>query len=343
MVFRSDHTGALIDIGAKAPAFLPLAEACIHRVKSVEDVGLAPGAAEEFVIVRDDDDRGRMILSLKKLQYDLAWERCRQLQADDISVRGKVLSINRGGMLVQCEGLRGFVPMSHVALRTPREELMEREIPLKFLEVDEERTRLVLSNRRAMAENQLQTFNVGDVVVGTVQAVKPYGAFIDIGGINGLLHISQISADRITDVGTVLSEGDQLKVMILSQDRDRGRISLSTKKLEPTPGDMLRNPALVYEKVQYSAMEGLCIDFAFGQDYQCQLLAGTLELRFELRRGSVLSRQWSHGLPLAQADEMARTLKDKLAEIAKAAKSYSPENDLGLEGLDSVDMSSAVE
>mmetsp|Transcript_20764 Transcript_20764/g.65720 ORF Transcript_20764/g.65720 Transcript_20764/m.65720 type:complete len:167 (+) Transcript_20764:788-1288(+) len=130
---------------------------------------------------------------------------------------------------------------------------MGKELALKFLEVDEERTRLVMSNRRAMAERQLQSFNIGDVVVGTVQAVKPYGAFVDIGGVNGLLHISQISHDRITSVENVLTQGDQLKVMILSQDRERGRISLSTKKLEPTPGDMLKDPALVYEKADEMA------------------------------------------------------------------------------------------
>lgn len=89
---------------------------------------------------------------------------------------------------------------------------MDKELPLKFLEVDEERTRLVLSNRKAVAENQ-SVFGIGSVVVGTVQSVKPYGAFIDIGGVSGLLHISQISHDRLTTVETVLTVGDKLKVM----------------------------------------------------------------------------------------------------------------------------------
>ena len=92
------------------------------------------------------------------------------------------------------------------------EELVDKELPLKFLEVDEERTRLVLSNRKAVAENQ-SVFGIGSVVVGTVQSVKPYGAFIDIGGVSGLLHISQISHDRLTTVETVLTVGDKLKVM----------------------------------------------------------------------------------------------------------------------------------
>lgn len=92
-MFKADFNGALIDIGAKAPAYLPLQEACIHKLKSVDEVGLFPGIEEEFVIVRDDDDNGRMILSLKKLQYDLCWERCRQMQTDDVVLRGKVFEI----------------------------------------------------------------------------------------------------------------------------------------------------------------------------------------------------------------------------------------------------------
>jgi len=172
--------------------------------------------------------------------------------ADDVVVRGTVLSANRGGFVVLVEGLRGFVPFSQITARQNPEELVNKEIPLKYLEVDEERTRLVLSNRKAAAENQ-SVFGIGSVVEGTVQSVKPYGAFIDIGGISGLLHISQISHDRLTTVETVLAPGDKLKVMILSQDKERGRISLSTKKLEPTPGDMLRNPQLVYEKADEMA------------------------------------------------------------------------------------------
>jgi small subunit ribosomal protein S1 len=102
-----------------------------------------------------------------------------------------------------------FMPMQRTL--NP-EDLVDKELPLKFLEVDEERTRLVLSNRKAVAENQ-SVFGIGSVVVGTVQSVKPYGAFIDIGGVSGLLHISQISHDRLTTVETVLTVGDKLKVM----------------------------------------------------------------------------------------------------------------------------------
>jgi len=91
------------------------------------------------------------------------------------------------------------------------------------------------------------------VVVGVVQSVRPYGAFVDIGGAIGLLHISQITHERLTTVDQVLAEGDKLKVMILSQDSDRGRVTLSTKKLEPEPGDMLRDPQKVFENADKMA------------------------------------------------------------------------------------------
>ena len=110
----------------------------------------------------------------------------------------------------------------------------------------------MLSNRRAKVEKAI-TFKVGDVVVGTIASVKPYGAFVDIGGVNGLLHISQLSHERIANINSVISVGQQVKVMVLSQDQQRGRVSLSTKKLEPTPGDMVNNPQLVFEKAEMMA------------------------------------------------------------------------------------------
>jgi small subunit ribosomal protein S1 len=251
-VFLTDAHGALVDITAKSSAYLPVQEACIHRIKHVEEAGVFPGLRGEFMIIGENEADDSLILSLRNIQYSLAWERCRQLQAEDAVVKGKVLNGNKGGVVALVEGLRGFVPFSQISTKSTAEELFDKELPLKFVEVDEEQSRLVLSNRKAMADSQAQ-LGIGSVVTGTVQSLKPYGAFIDIGGINGLLHVSQISHDSVSDIATVLQPGDSLKVMILSHDRDRGRVSLSTKKLEPSPGDMIRNPKLVFEKAEEMA------------------------------------------------------------------------------------------
>jgi small subunit ribosomal protein S1 len=155
--------------------------------------------------------------------------------------------------LVRIEGLRGFIPGSHISTRKPKEDLVGEDLPLKFLEVDEERNRLVLSHRRALVESKMNGLEVGEVVIGTVRGIKPYGAFIDIGGVSGLLHISEISHDHIDTPHSVFNVNDQLKVMIIDLDADRGRISLSTKQLEPEPGDMVKNPEVVFEKAEEMA------------------------------------------------------------------------------------------
>ncbi|KAJ9154644.1 hypothetical protein P3X46_027962 [Hevea brasiliensis] len=221
-VFMTDANGALVDITAKSSAYLPIQEACIHKIKHVEEAGIVPGLTEEFVIIGENEADDSLVLSLRAIQYDLAWERCRQLQAEDAIVKGKVVGANKGGVVALVEGLRGFVPFSQISSKSTAEELLDKELPLKFVDVDEEQSRLVLSNRKAMADSQAQ-LGIGSVVTGTVQSLKPYGAFIDIGGINGLLHVSQISHDRVSDIATVLQPGDTLKVMILSHDRERGR------------------------------------------------------------------------------------------------------------------------
>lgn len=282
-VFSVDAYGAFVDITAKSSAFLPLREASIHNVKNVELAGIVPGLREEFVVIGENEADDSLILSLRTIQYDLAWERCRQLQAEDVVIKGKVIGANKGGVVALVEGgLRGFVPFSQISTKSTAEELLEKEIPLKFVEVDEEQSRLVLSNRKAMADSQAQ-LGIGSVVLGTVQSLKPYGAFIDIGGINGLLHVSQISHDRVSDIETVLQPGDTLKVMILSHDRERGRVSLSTKKLEPTPGDMIRNPTLVFEKAEEMAQ-------TFRQRIaQAEAMARADMLRFQPESGLTLN------------------------------------------------------
>ncbi|QCD80108.1 30S ribosomal protein S1, chloroplastic [Vigna unguiculata] len=281
-VFYTDNNGAVVDITAKSSAYLPLQEASIRKVKHVEEAGIVAGLREEFLIIGENQSDDSLILSLRSIQYDLAWERCRQLQAEDAAVKGKIVGVNKGGVVAEVEGLRGFVPLSQLSTNSNIEELLEKELPLKFVEVDEEQSRLVLSNRKAIAGNQAQ-LGIGSVVTGSVQSLKPYGAFIDIGGINGLLHVSQISHDRVTDISTVLQPGDILKVMILSHDRERGRVSLSTKKLEPTPGDMIRNPKVVFEKAEEMAQ-------TFRQRIaQAEAMARADMLRFQPESGLTLS------------------------------------------------------
>ncbi|WIA30498.1 hypothetical protein OEZ86_000582 [Tetradesmus obliquus] len=254
-VYEVDEDGAYVEIGAKSAGFVPLSECSLARLKSPLEV-LRPGMVREFIVAEEEDEYGEIILSLAAIEAETFWHRIKSMQVDDVPVYVTVTAATRGGLLVQYNHLEGFIPASHLG-QTLNSENMEDyvgyELPAKFLEVDEEEERLVFSHRRASSDADMQNFRVGDVVTGVVTSVKVYGAFLDIGGAMGLLHISQITHERLTTVEQVLQVGDKLKVMILSMDLDKGRVTLSTKKLEKEPGDMLRDPQLVFEGAEAMA------------------------------------------------------------------------------------------
>lgn len=199
----------------------------------------------------------------KNFEYMLlAWEKAKQLQQEDVIIHSKVLVTNRTGAYVEIEGLSGFIPRSHIYTEgdrknfhteEARKDLIGKDLPLKFLEVDEEKNRLLLSHRHALVKLKIKGLEIGQVIRGFVKGIKPYGAFIDIGGASGLLHISEISHQNINTPHNILEVNDELKVIIIDLDKERCQISLSTKQLEPEPGDMVKNRDLVFEKAEEMA------------------------------------------------------------------------------------------
>jgi len=260
VVLSVSKRGAQVEIGAKLPGFCPASESCIEPSGNIKSV-LVPGTRREFKVIPKGGHRvspETAVISARRVESELVWARLKQLQQEDVTVEATVEQVTRGGLICSVDGVRGFIPASHLGSFSVEEGTspVGHKLQVKFLEIDYSSERCLFSHRRALSDTQLKTFRVGDVVLGTVISVKAYGAFVDIGGnLNGLLHVSQISHDRLSNVESVLSVGDKLKVMILSHDKDRGRISLSTKKLEPTPGDMIRNPALVFEKAEEMAAQ----------------------------------------------------------------------------------------
>lgn len=245
-VFQIEHNGALVDIGAKASAFLPLQEMAIMKVDRPEDA-VEEGAEYDLQIVSREDANGQLRVSLRRILYARAWDKVLKMQADDVTMEAEIVSVNRGGCLMVVEGLRAFLPGSHMTVRTPRDDMVGVVLSVKFLEVDPDKNRLVVSQRRAIVEQQMQTLVAGAVITGIVRGVKPYGAFIDMNGVSGLLHVSQISHDHVSDIPSLFKDGDTVKAMIINQDKEKGRISLSTKTLEPEPGDMLKDSKMVYD------------------------------------------------------------------------------------------------
>lgn len=253
-IVQYDNGGCIVDIGAKASAFLPTAESALIQEQGDSIEALVDLDSEmDFQIISEEDENGQLLVSVRRIQYRQAWEKVIAQQVEDEVFEATCVAVNRGGAICLVAGLRAFLPGSHLTGQLPTEELIGQTLPLKFLEVNQEDNKLVVSNRRAVVEQQMSDLSRGDIINGVVKALKPYGAFVEVGGMSGLLHISQISYDRIEDLEKVLQPGMQVKCMIIDHDKVNGRIALSTKTLEPEPGDMLRDSDKVFELAEETA------------------------------------------------------------------------------------------
>jgi len=247
---------AMVEVGAKTAAVLPLREATIAPLGGGETIAsfVDVGEQYEFQIVSDSRDDGQVTVSIKKIMYAQAWDKLTKWYAEDPVFEAEIVQVNRGGAIVLVEGLRAFLPGSHImGSGGASEDMIGKNISLKFLEVNQEANKLVVSNRRAVIEHSMGSIKRGDVYDGTVTAVKPYGAFVEIMGMSGLLHISQISYDRVEHLESTLACGMAVKCMVIDHDKAAGRIALSTKTLEPEPGDMLRDPERVFAHAEKTA------------------------------------------------------------------------------------------
>ncbi len=249
-----DNTGVLVSIGTKREGLIPWGDA--RQMGDEYISGLRVGDVIQ-VYVQDPESRdGDLILSLTMVQVARDWEEARRLQHESEIVRCKVIGFNKGGLLVQYNRIRGFVPASQVAQlhgRTAADErqqalqrMVNQEIPLKVIEVDRERNRLVFSERSATQEwrkaqkhRLLTELQAGDVLTGRVSQLTNFGAFIDLGGADGLAHISELSWQRVNHPREALSIGQEVKVVVVEIDRDRERIGLSLRRLQENPWETI--------------------------------------------------------------------------------------------------------
>ncbi|HIK46911.1 MAG TPA: S1 RNA-binding domain-containing protein [Leptolyngbyaceae cyanobacterium M65_K2018_010] len=237
--------GATVDIGGKSAAFLPLREAAVRPITSLDGV-VDPGSEYTFQVIRDQDADGQVLLSIRRLALKQLWEKLAQ-QAEQGAVQEvKVTGFNKGGVTVDVEGLRGFIPRSQLtAAPESLADLVGSRLTAAFLEVNQANNKLVLSQRAATRSQVMGQLELGQLVQGTVASLKPFGAFIDFEGITGLLHIKQISKNYIESLPAVLKVGQPIKAVIVALDPERNRISLSTQVLEKYPGEFLKDPEAV--------------------------------------------------------------------------------------------------
>jgi len=241
-VVHLDREGVLVDVGTKSEGLIPPNELSreSRRAEAIVRVG---DELDVFVLSAGDDESDTIILSKKRADFEKAWDRVIEAQRNGETLNARVTERVKGGLVVDL-GIRGFVPASHVGSGQARnlEKYVELILPLKVIEVDRERRKVVLSHRLATEEERqaqrdetLATLAEGQVRQGVVRRITDYGAFVDIGGVDGLLHISEMSWTRIKHPNEVLKVGDEIQVMVLKTNLEQGRISLGLRQILPDP------------------------------------------------------------------------------------------------------------
>jgi small subunit ribosomal protein S1 len=242
VVVKVDRDEVLLDIGYKTEGVIPSRELTIrHDVNPNEVVNV--GDTVEALVLQKEDKEGRLILSKKRAQYERAWGTIEKIKTEDGMVKGHVIEVVKGGLIVDI-GLRGFLPASLVEMRRVRDlsPYMGQEIEAKIIELDKNRNNVVLSRRAWLEQSQsasrstfLNQLQKGQIRSGQISSIVNFGAFVDLGGVDGLVHVSELSWKHIEHPSEVVEVGMPVTVEVLEVDMERERVSLSLKSTQEDP------------------------------------------------------------------------------------------------------------
>ena len=238
VVIGMESDGVYVDIGGKAPGFMPKSECGLGVITNLKE-RFPKGLPIEVLVTREQNADGMVTISARALALRHSWEKVRQLEKEGKVVQVKVSGFNRGGVTCDLEGLRGFIPRSQLNEGENHEALVGQTLGVAFLEVNAETRKLVLSAKRAATAARFATLEVGQLVEGHVASIKPYGYFVDLGGVSGLLHHSCITGGVLRDLREAFQQGEAIKALITAIDPARGRIALNTALLEGPAGELL--------------------------------------------------------------------------------------------------------
>lgn len=250
VVVRSVANEVLVDIGTKSEAIVALKE-----VEELSRESKKPQVGDEILafVLKSEDQEGLTVLSIARAQEERDWRDAQASQEADAIIEAQVAGYNKGGLIVRVGKIRGFVPASQLEIASRgrgERELSEQDLAaqtgkrlkLKIIEIDRARNRLILSERAAMREVRrdqkqrlLEEIQEGDVRTGTVTSVADFGVFVDLGGIDGLIHVSELSWSKVGHPNELVRPGDTVQVQVLGIDRGKNRIALSMKRLQPEP------------------------------------------------------------------------------------------------------------
>ncbi|HVD09939.1 MAG TPA: 30S ribosomal protein S1 [Gaiellaceae bacterium] len=241
-VVRVDKDEVLVDIGYKSEGVIPVSELSIRRsVDPASEVQL--GDEIDALVLTKEDTEGRLILSKKRARFEMAWKKIERAAESGEPVEGTVIEVVKGGLILDL-GVRGFLPASLVDIRRVQDldDFLGKTLRSKVIELNRSRNNVVLSRRAVIEEERkemrqaiLDRLSPGDVVTGTISNIVDFGAFVDLDGIDGLIHISELSWSHVNHPSELLEIGQEVSVKVLDIDRDRQRISLGLKQTQTDP------------------------------------------------------------------------------------------------------------
>jgi small subunit ribosomal protein S1 len=241
-IVKIEKDEVLLDIGYKSEGVIPLRELSIRNDVDPHDV-VSLGDSVEALVTQKEDADGRLIMSKKKAQYERAWGRIEQIKSAEGTVEGPVIEVVKGGLILDI-GLRGFLPASLVEMRRVRDlhPYVGRILECRIIELDKNRNNVVLSRRKFLEESQaeqrqgfLTSLTKGEIRTGTVSSIVNFGAFVDLGGVDGLVHVSELSWKHVDHPSEVVDVGQEVRVEVLDVDLERERVSLSLKATQEDP------------------------------------------------------------------------------------------------------------
>ena len=241
-VVKIDRDEVLLDVGYKTEGVIPSRELSIRHDADPSEI-VAVGDTVEALVLQKEDKEGRLILTKKRAQYERAWGDVEKVKEADGTVTGVVIEVVKGGLIVDI-GLRGFLPASLIELRRVRDlgPYLGQKVEAKILELDKNRNNVVLSRRALLEESQsasrstfLADLAKGQIRTGVVSSIVNFGAFIDLGGVDGLVHVSELSWKHIEHASEVVEIGQEVTVEVLEVDQERERVSLSLKATQEDP------------------------------------------------------------------------------------------------------------
>ena len=249
-VIAIESDGLYIDIGGKAPGFMPKKECGLGVITNFKEK-FSIGLEMEILVIKEQNADGMVTVSARALILRQSWEKVSSSAKNGVLIQVTINGFNRGGLTCDVDGLRGFIPRSQLENGQDYQSLVSKTLKVAFLEVNPESRKLVLSEKKALLVSKFADLKLGQLIEGKILAIKPYGFFVDLGGASGLLHQSSITNGSIRNLREIFVEGEFIKALITEIDLERGRIGLNTALLENTPGELIIDK----EKVMIEASE----------------------------------------------------------------------------------------